>query len=83
MISVEYKTQFTWRGGRRVPRRFTRRLEAVLEARDAVPGRLVRVFRVPKSRSVYRALVRGGVDLIGTKTLDDSRDILLGIDSEG
>ena len=82
MISVEYRAQFTWRGGRRVPRRFDRRLLAVLAARDAVPGRIVRVFRVPGSIHVYRALVRGGVDLIGTKTLAKSHEMLREIHAE-
>jgi len=82
MISVAYKTQFTWRGGSRVPARFERRLAAVLTARDAVPGRIVRVFRVPESIHIYRALVRGGVDLIGTKTIVRSHEMLLEIQAD-
>ncbi len=79
MISVEYKTQFSWRGGAHVPRQFHRRLATVLAARDAVPGRIVRVFHVPRTRSVYGALTDAGVDLIGTKTIDESHDILIRI----
>ncbi len=77
MISVEYATQFTWRGGGRAPRQFRQRLARVRAAGDAVPGRITRVFHVPRSRRVYEELLRGGIDLIGTKEPATSRSLLL------
>ena len=77
LVSVQYQQHFDWRGGGAVPSEFEDHLTELVAARDAVPGRLLRVFKVPRRRAVYEALLAGGVDLIGTKTLDSSAKILV------
>ena len=76
LVSVQYPQHFTWQGEGPVPQEFADHLAELITARDAVPGRLLRVFKVPRRRGVYEALIRGGVDLIGTKTLGSSAKLL-------
>jgi hypothetical protein len=45
-------------------------------ARDAAPDRLARVYNVPVEPSIYRLLLDAGVDLIGTKRLAASAQVL-------
>jgi hypothetical protein len=47
--------------------------------KDAAPDRLLRVFNVPNDERLYRSLIAAGVDLIGTKTLLDSRRSLVAL----
>jgi hypothetical protein len=76
LVTVQYPQHFTWQGSGSPPPEFGRHLAALTAARDAVPGRLLRVFKVPRRRAVYDALRRGGVDLIGTKTISRSAHLL-------
>ena len=76
MISVDYRRVLVWDGWGRPPEEFRRELAEIVQLRDAVPGRVLRCYDVPRSRRVYGALLDAGVDLIGTKTLRDSRDML-------
>jgi hypothetical protein len=75
LISVDYgKTLGRWwvSAARR-----ERWLGAFRAIKDAQPSRLVRVFNVPLDQAIYRRLHTAGVDLIGTKTLSLSRELLL------
>ncbi len=76
LVSVQYQQHFSWQGVGPVPREFEEHLAELCTTRDAVPGRLLRVFKVPRRRAVYDALQRGGVDLIGTKKLASSAKLL-------
>lgn len=78
LVTVQYPQHFTWRGSGPRPPAFDAHLAELIAARDAVPGRLLRVFKVPRRRAVYDALRRGGVDLIGTKTITRSAPLLAG-----
>ena len=77
LVTVKYQDEFDWDGRDRPPPEFTRHLARIRAAADAVPGRLLRVFQVPRREACYAALLEGGVDLIGTKTLGRSRKLLL------
>ncbi len=79
LVTVKYRDEFAWDGRGRTPAAFTARLAAIRAAADAVPGRLLRVFQVPRREGCYRALLAGRVDLIGTRTLGRSRRLLLGL----
>lgn len=74
LLSIDYgKTMGRWwvtSGGRK------RWLAAIRAAKDAAPDRLVRAHNVPLDRRVYRELFAAGVDLIGTKELRRSVDLL-------
>jgi hypothetical protein len=72
LVTARYPEHFQWNGKGPIPAAFHRELAALVTARDAVPGRLLRVFKVPRHRTVYQALRDGGVDLIGTEHLTDS-----------
>ena len=76
LVSVQYQQHFSWRGEGQVPLQFEEHLAVLTTARDAVPGRLLRVFKVPRRQAVYDALLRGEVDLIGTKKLAHSAELL-------
>lgn len=79
LVTVKYKDLFRWNGRGRVPAEVTAGMARVRAAADAAPGRLVRVFHAPRRATCYRALLDGGADLIGTKTLGRSRRVLLDI----
>lgn len=76
LLSVQYQRHFAWRGIGPVPREFEAHLAELTAARDAVPGRMLRVFKVPRHSAVYDALQKGGVDFIGTKKLSSSARLL-------
>jgi hypothetical protein len=48
-------------------------LGALRSARDAMPGRVARVYNVPVRAEVYVELLEAGVDLIGTEDLSGTR----------
>lgn len=77
MVSVKYRQEFRWSGHGRPPAAFTEHLAELVATAHAVPGRTLRVFNVPRTEACYRALVAGGVDLVGTRTLGRSRKLLL------
>lgn len=76
LVTVKYPDEFGWRGHGEPPADFQRRLAGIRADAHAVPGRLLRVFDVPRREEAYRALLAGGADLIGTKTLDRSGEVL-------
>jgi len=81
LITVKYRDEFAWDGCPPRPGEFTWRLHEIRKVRDAVPGRILRVFAVPGSAEVHAALLAGGVDLIGTKDLQMTRRLLLDLES--
>lgn len=78
LVTVQYPQYFYWQGRGPLPREFCDKAAQIRAARDAVPGRLWRVFKVPRRRAVYKALLEQGVDLIGTKHLSRSACLLAG-----
>ena len=76
LVTVQYSQHFFWQGAGSPPKEFFDKLARMKAARDAVPGRLWRVFKVPRRRAVYEALRDEGVDLIGTKKLRPSACLL-------
>ena len=80
LITVKYGDEFAWDGCLPRPGEFTWRLHEIRKARDAVPGRILRVFAVPGSAEIHAALLTGGVDLIGTKDLQKTARLLLDLE---
>lgn len=76
LVSQRYDRMFRWRGKGRMPARDRENLKALVASARA-PGRLVRVYEVPRNGIVYEKLVEEGVDLIGTKTIESSRELLI------
>jgi len=80
LISQNYISLFRWHGEGPMPPEFCNKLAALVAAKRAVPGRILRIFHAPIHPAVYRAFVEAGVDRIGTmKNLDKARDLLLDI----
>jgi hypothetical protein len=48
-------------------------LGALRQAKEAMPGRIARVYNVPVRADVYASLLEAGVDLIGTEDLVGTR----------
>ena len=74
LLSVDYgKTMGHWWVGTARRRRWLATLRA---AKEAAPGRLLRVYDLPVDPTLYRDLRAAGVDLIGTKAVAASREPL-------
>jgi hypothetical protein len=65
MITQNYNDKMISRG----QNRFARRLQAVVAATSAVPGRICRVYNVPTDAATYEFVLSAGVDMIGTKDI--------------
>jgi hypothetical protein len=76
LVSLDYGKTVGWSGRGPVPKRARQWLTALRAARDAASDRLARVYNVPVDPSVYRLLLDAGVDLIGTKRLAASAEVL-------
>jgi len=75
MVSVDYgKSIAGWWRSRAHKERWLRTLRGL-----AMSGRTIRVYNVPVDAAVYRQLLAAGVSLIGTETLDESREPLLSL----
>lgn len=83
LISIEFRELSRWNGVGPVPLRFRERMRRFLRQRQRTPGRLVRVFAVPRSKIIYQELLDNGVDYIGTKTIEDTRLLLDRIETNG
>ena len=83
LVSLNYDKTIRWSGQGPPPDRAARWLERLRAAKGESPGRLARAYNVPVNAAVYRLLLEGGVDVIGTKRLSASRRVLLtlGVDS--
>jgi hypothetical protein len=76
LVSLDYGKTIRWSGRGPVPERARQWLATLRAARDTAPGRLARVYNVPVVPSIYRLLLDAGVDLIGTKRLAASAEVL-------
>ena len=76
LVSLDYGKTIGWSGRGPVPERARQWLAKLRAARDAAPDRLARVYNVPVEPSIYRLLLDAGVDLIGTKRLAASAEVL-------
>ena len=76
MVTVNYEDSFRWRGEGPVSDRVRDRLAEMVTARDAVDGRIIRAYEVTYHDEVYRVLLEAGFDLIGTKNLAKTSEIL-------
>jgi hypothetical protein len=76
LLSVDYGKAVGRRWGRAADRR--RWIAALRAAKDANPHRLLRVHNVPADSTIYDALLDAGVDLIGTKDVAKTRQLLQG-----
>ena len=76
LISVRYSDVFRWNGHGVTTNEFGWRLEHLVRGTRLVPGRRLRVYEVPYVADLYRALLDGGVDLLGIKDLEKGRRLL-------
>jgi hypothetical protein len=81
LISLDYGKTIGWSGRGPPPARAADWLARVRGAKHEGPGRLARAYDVPIDSAVYRMLLEGGVDLIGTKGLQASRLVLLDLNT--
>lgn len=79
LVSLDYGKTIGWPGRGPVPERAARWLARLRAAKGEGPGRLARAYNVPIDPAVYRLLLEAGVDLIGTKRLLASRQVLLAL----
>jgi len=77
LVSLDYGKTIAWSGHGPPPIQAARWLTRLRAAKDEGGNRLARVYNVPVDPAVYRLLLEGGVDLIGTKRLSDSHQVLL------
>lgn len=82
LVSLDYGKTIAWSGHGLQPLHAERWLTRVRAAKDEGGDRLARAYNVPVNPAVYRLLLEGGVDLIGTKRLWDSREVLLTLGSD-
>jgi len=74
LLSLDYgKTMGRWWRTRPARQRW---LGMLRDARVAAPGRLMRVYNVPVDARVYDELRDAGVDLLGTKQLEQTQQLL-------
>ena len=77
LISVRYPDVFRWNGHGTTTNEFGWRLDRLVRLTRLVPGRRLRVYEVPYVAELYRALLDGGVDLLGIKELEKGRRLML------
>jgi hypothetical protein len=77
LVSLDYGKTIGWSGRGPLPERAAGWLARLRAAKSEGPGRLARAYNVPIEPAVYRLLLEAGVDLIGTKRLLASREVLL------
>jgi hypothetical protein len=79
LVSLDYGKTIGWRGRGPVPTEAASWLAGLQAAKQSGPGRISRAYNVPVVEAVYRLLIEGGVDLVGTKHLRASQQMLLAI----
>ena len=75
VITLEYD-RYRWDGSGSVPHALQSGLVDLRSARHAVEGRWTRVIHAPVRAKVYQAILKTGVDLIGTTDLPGSHALL-------
>jgi hypothetical protein len=81
LVSQRYADAFSWDGSGAVPTEFSDSLARLVAARGSVPGRILRVYEVPLREPIVRALLEGGVDLLGVKKIHEGAEILRRIET--
>jgi hypothetical protein len=76
LVSLDYGRTIGWSGRGPLPERAAGWLVRLRAVKGEGPGRLARAYNVPVDPAVYRFLLEGGVDLIGTKRLSASQQVL-------
>jgi hypothetical protein len=79
LVSLDYGKTIGWSGRGPLPERARSWLARLRAAKGERPGRLARAYNVPIDPAVYRLLLEAGVDLIGTKRLLASQEVLLAL----
>ena len=77
LVSLDYGKTIGWSGRGPLPERAASWLARLRAAKGEGTGRLARAYNVPIDPAVYRLLLEAGVDLIGTKRLVASPQVLL------
>jgi alkaline phosphatase len=76
LVSLDYGKTMSWKGKGELSDADRQILAYIAEARRILPGRQVRAYDVPAVREVYQLLLSSGIDLIGTKELERTAEIL-------
>ena len=77
LISVRYRDLFRWNGRGITTNEFGWVLDSLVHLTRRKPGRRLRIYEVPYNADLYRALLDGGVDLLGIKDLERGRRLLV------
>lgn len=75
MVSADWRSLFTWRGGRMDPRQRARLDGLVRKAHER--GRKVRFWAIPDDEEGWRMMLESGVDHINTDKVEELKDFLL------
>jgi hypothetical protein len=81
LISLDYGKTIRWSGEGPVPQLAASWLKLVQAAKGEGGERVARAYNVPVHPAVYRLLLEGGIDLIGTKHLERTQRLLLQINA--
>lgn len=76
LISLDYGKTIGWSGKGRVPQHAATWLAGVRRAKGKSGRRLARAYNAPANAPVYRLLLEGGIDLIGTENLEATERVL-------
>jgi hypothetical protein len=76
LVSLDYGKTMGWKGRGQLSDADRGILAYIAESRLILPGRQVRAYDVPAVREVYQLLLSSGVDLIGSKDLERTAEIL-------
>jgi hypothetical protein len=79
LVSLDYGKTIGWSGRGPLPERTASWLARLRTVKGEGAGRLARAYNVPIDPTVYRLLLEAGVDLIGTKRLLASQEVLLAL----
>jgi hypothetical protein len=77
LVSLDYGKTIGWSGRGPVPQRAGTWLSRVRGVKGTSPRYLSRAYNAPANPAVYRLLLDGGIDLIGTENLRATHRVLL------
>jgi hypothetical protein len=77
LVSLDYGKTIGWSGRGPVPQRAGTWLAHVRAVKGTSPRYLARAYNAPANAAVYRLLLDGGVDLIGTEDLEATHRVLV------
>jgi hypothetical protein len=76
LVSLDYGKTIGWSGRGPVPQRAGTWLSRVRAVKGRSPRYLARAYNAPPSAAVYRLLLDGGIDLIGTEDLRATQRVI-------